>query len=67
MDLHYYSSFPVNLIRTQSQIPSIGRFLLILFAALVVLAFFIVFFGPSHSRNRAPVRDPESDPLLVPN
>lgn len=66
MDLHYYFS-PMNLIRTQSQIHSIGRFLLILFAALVVLAFCIVFFPPSHSRNRAPVRDPESDPLLVPN
>jgi hypothetical protein len=66
MDLHYHA-FPMNFIRAQSQIDSIGRFLLILFAALVLLAFCIVYFGPSPSRNRAPVPDQERDPLLVRN
>lgn len=57
----------MNLIRAQSQINTTGRFLLILFAALVLLAFCIVYFGPSPSRNRAPNPDQERDPLLVPN
>lgn len=63
MDPHYFS-FPMIWIQSQSQIDSIGRFLIILFAALVLLAFCIVYFGPS--RPRTPIPDQERDPLLVP-
>ena len=63
MDAHYSTS--MDLFRGQSQIiDRVPQILIILFAALVIIAFVIVFFLPSSSRNREPIADPERGPLL---
>lgn len=63
MDAHYACS--MNLFRGPSQIVDrVPQVLIILFAALVILAFVIAFLLPSSSRHREPIPDPERGQLL---
>lgn len=66
MDLHDHLS--MNIFPGLPRIDRIAQFLIILFAALVILAFLIVIFFPViNLAQRSPLPDPERDQLLPPD